>query len=134
MKIKDIQDILKLMVELKIDIPEGTDIKLIEKLRSKYKTKNKVFWEATVYYDRREEKEMQGLIDKEDYDKIKKLLKKEPDYDICFGEITKHCYMYCFLKDIEFSSKQNDIISFYESNKSNDELMDYLDGAFDDII
>jgi hypothetical protein len=65
-----------------------------------------------------------GYIYKDDYEKIKLI---NPNINICFGEISKHCYSQCFLNEITFFEDINkEIENNYKYSRNNFDLINFL--------
>ena len=118
-----IQEIIKYMKdELKIKISKNKELNLLEKFRNR-SYEDSVYWyisvderSITFFFD--------GLISKQDYEKIKKVDKNK---EICFGEIAKHCYADAKLNELIFIEDEQEILKRMNSNQRNNfDLMELI--------
>ena len=68
--------------------------------------KDKIYWSYRI-----ENSFYEGIISKEEYEKIKTL---PPKTNICFGEIAKYVYDDGILENFPFTEDKNEIIKFYD--------------------
>ena len=68
--------------------------------------KDKIYWSYRI-----ENSFYEGIISKEEYEKIKTL---PPKTNICFDEIAKYVYDDGILENFPFTEDKNEIIKFYE--------------------
>ncbi len=81
---------------------------------------DKVYWSFNISFRDGQDQFREGIISKTDYEKLMKM----KNYTFNFGEISKFCYLDVELNEITFSTNQEDVINFIESNKRDNRLMD----------
>ncbi len=122
--IEDIIDYMK--DELQIKISKEKEQQVIDKFYdiSKNRIKDLIYWSIDInersisfFYD--------GLITKNDYEKIKNMDEKK---HINFGEIAKHCYAEAYIKELVFTDDTQKIMMYLQGNQQNRfDLMEELE-------
>jgi hypothetical protein len=86
--------------------------------------KDKIYWSYRI-----ENSFYEGIISKEEYEKIKTL---PPKTNICFGEIAKYVYDDGILENFPFTEDKNEIIKFYDrGGKSGENYFDLIEYFYD---
>lgn len=124
------EDILKVIIslrDLKVNISKKRIGMCIKSLKNVTKSiENLVYWSCYAEANERHglEEKREGLITKDEYQRI---LKLDKSLDIQLDEISKYVNMCCELNDFYFSDEQDEIIDFYNSGKCDFPLMDYIE-------
>ena len=86
--------------------------------------KDKIYWSYRI-----ENSFYEGIISKEEYEKIKTL---PPKTDICFGEIAKYVYDEGILENVPFTEDKNEISKFYDrGGKRGENYFDLIEYFYD---
>jgi len=87
--------------------------------------KDKIYWSYRI-----ENSFYEGIISKEEYEKIKTL---PPKTDICFGEIAKYVYDEGILENVPFTEDKNEIRKFYDrGGKRGENYFDLIEYFYND--
>ena len=86
--------------------------------------KDKIYWSYRI-----ENSFYEGIISKEEYEKIKTL---PPKTNICFGEIAKYVYDDGILENFPFTEDKNEIRKFYDrGGKRGENYFDLIEYFYD---